>query len=185
MKKAVIIIAPGFEESETLTIVDIMRRANLTCDMMGFERIVTGGHHITIECDKTLNKSILDYDMIILPGGIPGATNLCEHDLLIHYLQLMNQQHKYICAICAAPIVLEKANLLQNKYYTAYNGYDQKIKQGTYLNDSVVVDGHIVTSRGPATTYAFSYQLVELLGESSTAIKDRMLYHHAFKKGDE
>ena len=82
--------------------------------------------------------------------------------------------------MCAAPIVLEKANLLINKKYTAYIGYDQKIHQGTYLEDIVVIDGNIVTSRGPATVYAFAYRLVDLLGGDSLAIKKRMVYFNAF-----
>ena len=79
-----------------------------------------------------------------------------------------------------APIVLEKADLLMNKNYTAYKGYDQKIKQGHYLEDKVVIDGNIVTSRGPATAYAFAYKLVDLLGGDSLAVKNRMVYFNAF-----
>lgn len=90
---------------------------------------------------------------------------------LISYLQQMNEKGKYVCAMCAAPIVLEKANLLVDKKFTAYQGYDQKIKQGTYLNDKVVIDGNIVTSRGPATAYAFAYKLVDLLGGDSLVVK--------------
>lgn len=82
--------------------------------------------------------------------------------------------------MCAAPIVLEKANLLVNKNYTAYKGYGQKIKQGNYLEDKVVIDGNIVTSRGPATVYAFAYKLVDLLSGDSLALKKRMVYFNAF-----
>ena len=99
---------------------------------------------------------------------------------LILLLQEMNQQKKYICAMCAAPIVLEKANLLIDKKFTAYQGYDQKIKQGYYLQDKVVIDDNIVTSRGPATAYAFAYKLVDLLGGDSLAVKKRMVYFNAF-----
>ena len=180
MKKVEIIVAPGFEEGETLTIVDIMRRANITCDLVGFEKEVEGGHEIVVRCDHILNETLLDYDMVILPGGYGGAEAMKNNPTLISYLQQMNEKGKYVCAMCAAPIVLEKANLLVDKKFTAYQGYDQKIKQGTYLNDKVVIDGNIVTSRGPATAYAFAYKLVELLGGDALAVKKRMVYFNAF-----
>lgn len=180
MKKAAVLVAPGFEEGETLTIVDIIRRADLQCDMFGFDKVVEGGHEISVQCDKILNHEVTDYDMVILPGGYDGAANLKESDEVIAILYKMNKKGKYICAMCAAPIVLEKANLLMNKNYTAYKGYDQKIKLGHYLEDKVVIDGNIVTSRGPATAYTFAYKLVDLLGGDSLAVKNRMLYFNAF-----
>ncbi len=180
MNKAAIIVAPGFEEGETLTIVDIIRRANLQCDIFGFDKVVEGGHKISIQCDKVLNDEVIEYDMIILPGGYGGVDNMKNSEKVITILQEMNRKGKYICAMCAAPIVLEKANLLENKKYTAYMGYDKKIKQGYYLENKVVIDGNIVTSRGPATAYAFAYKLVDLLGEDSLAVKKRMVYFNAF-----
>lgn len=180
MGRAAIIVAPGFEEGETLTIVDIIRRANLQCDIFGFDKVVEGGHGISIQCDKVLNDEVINYDMIILPGGYDGADNMKNSEKVITILRKMNEKGKYICAMCAAPIVLEKANLLENKKYTAYMGYNQKIKQGNYLEDKVVIDGNIVTSRGPATAYAFAYKLVELLGGDSLTVKKRMVYFNAF-----
>lgn len=180
MKKAAILVAPGFEEGETLTIVDIIRRANLQCDMFGFDYVVEGGHHIYVQCDKVLSNEVIDYDMVILPGGYDGARNLKDSDVIMDILYQMNKAGKYICAMCAAPIALERANLLIDRNFTAYKGYDQKIKQGHYLNDKVIVDENIVTSRGPATAYAFAYKLVDLLGGDSLAVKKRMVYFNAF-----
>lgn len=180
MKKAAVLVAPGFEEGETLTIVDIIRRANLQCDMFGFDDVVMGGHKIQVQCDKRLSAEVIDYDMVILPGGYDGAANLRDSKMVMTILQEMNKKNKYICAMCAAPIVLERANLLVDKNYTAYSGYDKKIKQGYYLEDKVVIDGNIVTSRGPATVYAFAYKLVDLLGGDSLAVKKRMVYFNAF-----
>lgn len=180
MKKAAIIIASGFEEGEALTIADIIKRAHLQCDLVGFEQEVKGGHEIIVRCDHILNETLLDYDMVILPGGYGGAEAMKNNPTLISYLQQMNEKGKYVCAMCAAPIVLEKANLLVNRHYTAYKGYDQKIKQGHYLEDKVVIDGNLMTSRGPATAYAFAYKLVDLLGGDSLAVKKRMVYFNAF-----
>lgn len=177
MKKAAIIIASGFEEGEALTIADIIKRAHLQCDLVGFEQEVKGGHEIIVRSDHILNETLLDYDMVILPGGYGGAEAMKNNPTLISYLQQMNEKGKYVCAMCAAPIVLEKANLLVDK---KFKGYDQKIKQGTYLNDKVVIDGNIVTSRGPATAYGFAYKLVELLGGDALVVKKRMVYFNAF-----
>jgi len=98
----------------------------------------------------------------------------------------MNQKGKYLGAICAAPIVLEAAGVLANRNYTAYIGYDKVIKQGHYLEDKVVIDENIITSRGSATAYAFAYRLVDILGGDSLAVKQRMVYFNAFdvKEGE-
>ena len=180
MKKVAVLVAYGCEEGETLTIVDIIRRAHIQCDMFGFEKVIEGGHQIWIQCDKVLSDEVIDYDMVVLPGGYDGARHLRDSDKVMSILTEMNKQNKLICAMCAAPIALEKANLLQNRNYTAYIGYDEKIKQGHYLEDKVVVDGNIVTGRGPATAYAFAYKLVDLLGGNSLAVKKRMAYFQAF-----
>lgn len=108
MKKAVVLVAPGFEEGEAITIVDILRRANLKCDMFGFDKVVEGGHKISIVCDQILSHEVIDYDMVILPGGYDGVANLRDSAEVISILQKMNEKEKYICAMCAAPIVLEK-----------------------------------------------------------------------------
>lgn len=120
MKKAAIIIASGFEEGEALTIADIIKRAHLQCDLVGFEQEVKGGHEIIVRSDHILNETLLDYDMVILPGGYGGAEAMKNNPTLISYLQQMNEKGKYVCAMCAAPIVLEKANLLVDKKFTAY-----------------------------------------------------------------
>lgn len=180
MKRAAVIVAPGFEEGETLTIADILRRAEITCDLVGFNEIVEGAHEITVKCDKVISKDVIDYDMVILPGGYGGADFMRNSDLMMEILRTMDVQGKFVCAMCAAPIALERAGILKGRKYTAYKGYDQKIKEGTYLTDKVVIDGNLVTSRGPATAYAFAYKLAELLGKDSLAVKNRMVYFNAF-----
>ena len=183
MKRAAVIIAPGFEEGEALTIIDIIRRAGISCERVGLtEQVVTGAHQITMKCDTILSMEVCGSDMVVLPGGIPGATNLRDSGLLMEVLRKMNKEGKYICAMCAAPIALERAGILEGKKFTAYVGYDEKIKTGTFLEDEVVTDGNVVTSRGPATAYAFAYELVGLLGGDVEAVQKRMLFDHAFKK---
>ncbi|MBN1468295.1 MAG: DJ-1/PfpI family protein [Fusobacteriaceae bacterium] len=182
MKKVAVLFAEGFEEGEALTIVDIIRRAEIECHMIGTKNeMITGSHNITVKVDKIIDESIKNYDMVVLPGGLPGATNLRDDEKVIKLVQDMNEAGKFVCAMCAAPIVLGKAGLLDGKNYTAYVGYDKKIETtGTFKEDIVVVDGNIITSRGPATTYAFAYKLVDVLGGDSMAVKNRMVYFNAF-----
>ena len=183
MKKAAVMIAPGFEEGEALTIIDIIRRAQISCEAVGLtDMTVTGAHDITVRCDRVLSMDVSGFDMIVLPGGIPGATNLRDRDLLMEVIRKMNEEGRYVCAMCAAPIALERAGVLEGKSFTAYVGYDEKIQAGTFKEDEVVIDGNIVTSRGPATSYAFAYELARLLGGDDEAVKKRMLYDHAFQK---
>ncbi|WP_106449596.1 DJ-1 family glyoxalase III [Trichococcus alkaliphilus] len=186
MTKVAVLVAPGFEEGETLTIVDILRRASIECDMVGLSEEVTGGHDITVRCDKVLYPTFTqDYEMVVLPGGYEGAVNLRDDERVIATLKEMQRADKYIAAMCAAPIVLERANLLEDKAYTAYVGYDKKIASGHFKEDIVVVDGKLITSRGPATAYAFSYALVDILGGDSAAVKDRMVYFNAFERKED
>lgn len=181
MAKVAVLVAHGFEEGETLTIVDILRRAMIDCNLVGVDNVVTGAHNISIKCDSLINENIAkDYDMIVLPGGRPGADNLRDNELVINAIKEMNKNKKWIGAMCAAPIALEKAGVLENKNYTAYVGYDKIINSGNYKEDIVVVDENIVTSRGPATSYAFAYALVDVLGGDSIAVKKRMVYTNAF-----
>ena len=179
MKKVAVVVAPGFEEGETLTIVDIMRRAHIQCDMFGFNKVVQGGHDIEVACDDVLSEKDLDYNMIVLPGGYGGSRAMRDSDLMMDLLHQMNEKGKYICAMCAAPIVLERAGLLEGKNFTAYQGYDQKIDQGHYLEDKVVIDGQIVTSQGPATPYPFAFQIIEALGQDTSEMKERLMYNFA------
>ena len=183
--KAAILLAPGFEEGETLTVADILRRAGLGCDLVGFSTNMEGSHQVEVQCDRTLEELDLDrpeYEMVILPGGLPGATNLRDNDKVMELLHMMDRTEKYVAAICAAPIALERAGILEGKDYTAYVGYDQKIRAGRYRQDIVVQDGKLITSRGPATAYAFAYALVDALGGDSAPVKARMVYHNAFKE---
>lgn len=185
MKRAAVILAPGFEEGESLTIVDILRRANLQCDIVGFSDVVEGAHQIQVRSDRRIEELRPDrpeYDMVILPGGMPGAANLRDSDRVMDILRGMDREGRCVAAMCAAPIALERAGLLDGRRYTAYVGYDQKIHAGSYQTDIVVKDGNVITSRGPATAYAFAYALVDELGGDSLAVKNRMVYFNAFEE---
>lgn len=183
-KKVAVMIANGFEEGEALLTVDIIRRAGIECDMVSIDDndIVTGCHNITVQIDKKINDIEKDsYDMIVLPGGLPGADNLRDSEKVIDWVKrFANNPKKYVAAICAAPQVLLKADVVKGKKVTSYptDKYRKLLSDTHYVDDEiVVVDGNIITSRGPATTMPFAYQLVELLGKDSSALKEGMLYN--------
>lgn len=180
MAKVAVILADGFEEIEALTVVDVLRRANITCHMVGFEAQVTGSHAIQVQADRVFDGDLSEYDMIVLPGGMPGSANLRDHELLIAELQKCEQAGKKVAAICAAPIVLNRAGLLKDKEFTCYDGVQEQIADGHYRKETVVVDGQITTSRGPATAFAFAYNLVEQLGGDANGLREAMLYRDVF-----
>ena len=179
--KTAVIAAHGCEEGETLTIVDIIRRAGIPCELVGLkDEICVGAHEICFACDRVLGMDVSNYDLVVLPGGYGGADAMKNSDLLQAVLCKRNAEGRLIAAMCAAPIALEPCGVLDGRNYTAYVGYGEKIKAGHYLEDEVVRDGHVITSRGPATVYAFSYALVKALGGDAQAVADRMIYDHAF-----
>lgn len=182
MSKVAVILAEGFEESETLTIVDILRRAQIDCHMFSTAgELIRGSHDIVVKADAIISDDVKSYDMIVLPGGMPGAANLRDDDRVIRLLQEMNEAGKFVGAMCAAPLALGRAGVLENKNFTAYVGYEDKIEtSGSFKEDVVVIDGNLITSRGPATSYAFAYALVDALGGDSMAVKNRMVYFNAF-----
>ncbi|GFN35490.1 DJ-1 family glyoxalase III [Tepidimicrobium xylanilyticum] len=170
MKKILLLLAEGFEEVEALTTVDYLRRMDIvvdTCSIHG-EKKVMGAHRIAVEADKTLAEidSSKDYDGVVLPGGLPGATNLRDDERVIELVQEFNEEGKIVAAICAAPIVLERAGIIKDKKVTSYPGFEEDLKGSQYLEDLVVQDGNIITARGPAVAVYFALSIVEnLVGE--------------------
>ncbi|MCY6353733.1 DJ-1 family glyoxalase III [Clostridium sp. ZS2-4] len=171
MKKVVVFLAEGFEEIEALTVVDILRRANITCDTCSLKgKQVKGAHNIIIEADKVIDElDIIEYEGLILPGGMPGSTNLKECDKILTWVKEFNEEGKLIAAICAAPIVLGKAEIVKGRRVTSYPGFEGELKEAIYCEEVVVEDSNIITSRGPATSVYFALKLVERLVGKDTA----------------
>lgn len=180
MAKVAVILANGFEEIEVLTVVDVLRRANISCDMVGFEEQVTGSHDIQVTADRVFDGDLSDYDLLVLPGGMPGSANLRDNQALISEIQAFNQEGKKISAICAAPIALHQAGVLKDKHFTCYDGVQEQITDGIYQKETVVVDGNLTTSRGPSTALAFAYELVDQLGGDAESLRVGMLYQDVF-----
>lgn len=173
MKKILLLLAEGFEEVEALTTVDYLRRMDIIVDTCSIneENKVTGAHKITVIADKKLNQvdSIRDYSGVVIPGGLPGATNLRDHERVIELVQEFDKEEKLIGAICAGPIVLQRAGIIAGKKVTSYPGFENDLKEGIYKNELVVEDGHIVTARGPAAAVYFALKLVEILAGEKKA----------------
>jgi len=181
MKKIAVLLASGFEEIEALSVVDVLRRAEFHCDMVSVssELEVSGAHDIVVRADKLFDDSLINYDMVVLPGGMPGATNLRDDERVITLVQQFAQESsKYIAAICAAPIVLAKADIVKGKRLTSYPAPEiaELFTEANYLSEQVVVDDNIITSRGPATALLFAYTLVDILGGDSMKLQEEMLF---------
>lgn len=167
MASILVPLAQGCEELEAVTIVDLLRRAGFDVVTASLDdHPVKASRGTVLMADMTLNDALLkEYDMIVLPGGLPGADHLDRDQRVQNCLKNMSEQNKFIAAICAAPKVLASAGLLNGKKATSYPGSLNgiEINDMTYLEQSVVVDGNIITSRGPGTAMDFSLTLIELL----------------------
>ena len=182
MKKVAVLLAEGFEEIEALTVVDVLRRAGINCDMVSISNEeVKGAHNIIVKSDKILNQDIENYDMVVCPGGLPGAEYLSKNETVLGVIKKFNKmENKYIAAICASPaMVLPNAGIEKDRYITSYPGenFENLLENANYVDELVVVDGNLITSRGPATTLLFAYKLVDILGGDSNSLKEGMLWN--------
>jgi 4-methyl-5(b-hydroxyethyl)-thiazole monophosphate biosynthesis len=180
MSKVLVPLAEGFEEIEAVAIVDLLRRAGIevrTASLAGRE--VTGSHDITVLADARLDEvDAGDYDMIVLPGGMPGTTHLKSDPRVVRLLQQFAESGRYTAAICAAPSVLAHAGLLEGRRATSFPGFlTPGSAPGIRLSeDAVVVDGKVATSRGPGTAVPFGLALIELLEgpEARREVQERL-----------
>lgn len=167
MTSVLIPLAQGCEELEAVTIIDLLRRADITVVTAGLDSCtVRGSRGTVLISDTTLDQALhQEFDMVALPGGQPGANNL-NADARIHtLLKNMATQNKYIAAICAAPLVLANAGVLHGKQATSFPGVLEKMNlpEVTLKTAAVVQDGKIITSRGPGTAMDFALVLIEVL----------------------
>jgi len=165
-------LAQGCEELEAVTIIDLLRRAGIEVITAGLESgLVKASRGTQLMPDTTLDVALLDeYDMVVLPGGMPGAQHLKDDARVIALIQKMAAAGRYTAAICAAPTVLAKAGVLSGKTATGYPGFLEKMNLAdvTLSTEAVVRDGLVVTSRGPGTAMDFALSLVEILAGLET-----------------
>jgi len=167
MSTVLVPLAQGCEELEAVTIIDLLRRAGITVVTAGLDKApVKASRGVTLIPDTTLDEAIKQsFDMIVLPGGLPGADHLNKDARIHKLLKEMHQQGKYTAAICAAPKVLADAGLLANKSATSYPGVLDKMQvpKMQFIDAPVIKDGQVVTSRGPGTAMDFALELIETL----------------------
>jgi protein deglycase len=170
--KVLVTIADGTEELEAITIIDTLRRANadVTVAAVGQLQIETA-HGVKITADKMIDDCTQEtYDLIVLPGGMPGAENLRDSEELVSLLKRQDQEGRYYAAICASPaIVLHSHGLLTNRSATCYPSFADQLDIKDRIDSKVVIDGNCITSQGPGTALKFALTLVELLFDSSKA----------------
>lgn len=165
MKKVLVALAPGFEEIETITVVDILRRSGARVSVAGtIEGPIEGSRGVKVVPDESIDDiKSENLDMIVLPGGQPGTDNLNSDPRISRLLKEMKDRGKLIAAICAAPIILESNGLLKDHKRTSHPSVKEGLSGDFYSEDRVVVDGTIITSRSPGTAMEFAFQLVEIL----------------------
>lgn len=172
MKKTIMLFAEGFEEVEALTAVDLLRRAEIGCDMVavGGDCMVTGRSGITVRMEKTLKEAEWDaYDAILLPGGQPGTRNLASDERVLGALRRFHAAGKLTAAICAAPTVLAKAGLLEGRRAVCYPGLEEQLTGRVGGDGPVEVDGTVITSRGVGTAIPFALAIAEYFSGAEKA----------------
>lgn len=165
MASVLVPLAQGCEELEAVTVIDLLRRAGIEVVTAGLdEKPVRASRQTVLVADMTLDEALQkSYDMVVLPGGLPGADHL-DNDPRIHtLLQRMATDNRYVAAICAAPKVLASAGLLAGRKVTSFPGALDAHTGFDYQTDAVVRDGRLITSRGPGTAMDFALALIEAL----------------------
>lgn len=177
MKHVALLLAPGFEEIEAVTLIDVLRRADIKTSTYAVSKDikVTGAHGLSLNAEQTLehaSKNLLA-DMLVLPGGQPGADHLRDDFNAQSLIKKHNQENKFIAAICSAPIALAKSINLQGRHLTCYPGSELVLQEaGAKIDTSEVVqDQNIITGKGPASSIAFALKCVEVLTDSEMSMR--------------
>ena len=160
--KALLFLVDGFEEIEALAVVDILRRGEVdvqTVSVTGSKEVI-GSHRVPVIADMLFEEAMFDVDVLILPGGTIALNN---HEGLKAQVKAYAETGKYVAAICAAPMVLGGLGLLKGKKATAYPGFEHYLEGAQFVPEKVIVDGNIITGRGPGMTFDFGLTILEIL----------------------
>lgn len=171
-KKVCVFLADGFEEIEGLTVVDILRRAEIKVETVSVtgSREIHGAHEINVQADTLFEEANFENaEMLVLPGGMPGTIHLQEHKGLEALLRKFYGCKKYVAAICAAPTIFGKLGFLEGRRAVCYPSMEEGLHGAEVAAEPVVADGHVVTSRGMGTAIPFALKLVELLAGDEKA----------------
>lgn len=172
MKKAIVFLANGFEEMEALGTVDILRRGGIEVTTVSItaDLVVTGAHNVPVTADKTLDNIVLnEADALILPGGMPGASNLNSSEPLKEALLQQYREGRIVAAICAAPMVLGGLGLLKGRNATCYPGFEPKLIDANVTGEAVEISDNVITGRGPGLVMNFALALVAAIKNDAVA----------------
>lgn len=180
MKKAAVLMIEGYEESETIQIVDLLRRGGVETTTYRFQDdpFVLSMQGMGIQADAVFSfEAVKDSDVIIVPGGRTAWQRFLEREDVMDTLKWFHAQHKFIAGMCSGTKVLEAAGVLAGKKVTGYTGYETVLTSAReFIEAPAVRDDNVITSVGPATPYPFAFAILEALGVDSSHIKERMLY---------
>jgi 4-methyl-5(b-hydroxyethyl)-thiazole monophosphate biosynthesis len=172
--RALVLLADGFEEVEGITQIDFLRRAGIEVVTAGVTgKTIEGGHGIRIEADTKLKKIGTDFDAVVIPGGKGGADNIAASRDAIELIEEYLRKGKLVAAICASPgVVLGPNGILEGKRATCYPGFEDGFPESaTHVEDRVVVDGNLITSKGPGTAALFAVEIIRYLLDDEAADK--------------
>ncbi len=165
-------LADGFEEVEALCPLDLLRRAGITVQTVGVTgKSVRGAHGVVVQSDITAEQIVLDRDleMVILPGGMPGASNLAQSREVKNAVSYAYENGRYVAAICAAPMILGEMGILEGRVAVCYPGFEKYLKGAQISQKNVVVDETVITAKAMGAAYSFGLTLTQLLCSESTA----------------
>lgn len=187
MAKVYMFLANGSEEIESLIPVDIFRRGGVEVKAVSINdsEFVEMAHGVTIKADlKFEGNDFSDADLLMLPGGLPGATNLNDHEGVRKAILKQFESGKLVAAICAAPLVFGSLGIVKGKRATCYPGFEKYLEGAEYTHELYTVDGNVVTGEGPAATLPYAYALLAMLTDEKTAhdVAEGMMYLHLMDK---
>lgn len=164
--KVCVFIAKGFEETEAIGVVDVLRRGEVEVDLVSITDSleVVSAHDIKIICDKTfgeMNNS--DYDMIVFPGGVAGVEAIRNFEPMRDVIKYFHDNNKYLAAICAGPVILGDAGILTDKNFTCYEGFEKFVQNAIYSKERVIETGNIITSNCVGSVLEFGLKLLTIL----------------------
>ncbi|MFQ6673484.1 MAG: DJ-1 family glyoxalase III [Fidelibacterota bacterium] len=165
MQKVLVPLADGFEEIEAITIIDILRRAGADVVVAGLERdLVEGSHGLSVRADALLSKlSADDFDMIALPGGMPGAEGLMRSKKLLETIRRLSDSGKFTAAVCAAPVVLQEAGVTAGRTVTSHPSHAKFMARAYHTGNRVEMDDKVITGQAAGSAMEFAFKLVEVL----------------------
>ena len=184
MKRAAVLMIEGYEESETMQITDLLRRAGVETHTFRFQEdpFVLSMQGMYVKADKVFSEEVRDYDVIIIPGGRNAWTNFINEPGVLDTIRWFNENGKLIAAMCSGTKVLKAAGVIEGKKMTGYTGYASVLEGAEFIEAPAVYDQNLITSVGPATPYPFAFKIMEALGIDPEPMKKRLLYAEATGK---